>query len=134
MQVKNLEVNEIILTKIDSRSRKLFLQVNFTNDSSLPMEITLEEDFEASIDKLIKQIKSIKKPSNNNSEDDFLSNISIVNLKNEEDIKERAPKRLYMLDRKLDTFKQIRNYKEYMNMYSQFSTHQETIYQKSNNQ
>lgn len=129
MQIKNLEVSEIVLTRVDSKNHRLYLQINFSNDSSLPMEVTLEENFELLVEKLIKQIKSMKKPETNH-EDDFLGGVSIVNIKNEEDIKEKAPRRLYMLDRRLDNLKQTKHYKEYMNLFAQMSTFQDVIYQK----
>lgn len=129
MLIKNLEVSEIVLTKIDSKAHKLSLQINFSNDTSEYIEMTLEDNFEIVIDKLLKQIKTRKKPVDNNN-DDFLSGISIVNIKNEEDIKEKAPKRLIMLDRRLDTLKQTKHHKEYMNLFHQLSTMQDVIYQK----
>lgn len=129
MHIKNLEVTEIVLTKVDSKAHKVYLQINFSNDSSLPMELTLEENFDLLVDKLLKQIKTIKKSTDYN-EDDFLSGISIVNIKNEEDIKEKAPKKLHMLDRRLDTLKQTKHYKEYMGLYAQISTMQDVIYHK----
>jgi len=133
MQIKNLEVTEIVLQRVDSKTHKLFLQINFSNETSLPMEITLEENFELLIDKLIKQIKATKKPAISYGED-FLSGVSIVNIQNEEDIKERAPKRLYLLDRRLDNLKQTKNYKSYMDQYTQLSTFQDLIYQKGNSE
>ena len=132
MQVKSLEVTEIVLTKVDSKTHKLNLQINFSDSSHIPMEITMEDNFELLIDKLLKQIKNMKKASTQD-DDDFLPSVSIVNIKNEEDIKERAPKRLYMLDRRLDSLKQTKYYKDYMSMYSQISTMQDIIYEKKGN-
>ncbi len=133
MQIKSLEVTEIVLNRIDSKAKKLFLQINFSNETSVPVELTLEENFELLIDKLLKQVKAMKK-SDRYNEDDFLAGVSIVNIKNEEDIKEKAPKRLYMLDRRLDNFSQTKNYKEYMNLFAQFSTMKDVIYQKNNSE
>src|SRR3989344_1286212 len=127
MQVKNLEVNEIVLKRVDSKTQRLNLQINFNDGSSMPMEMTLEENFELLVEKLLKQIKNIKKSYN--EEDDFLPNISIVNIKNEEDIMERAPKRFYMLDRRLDNLKSAKYYKDYMTQYSQMSTFEDIIYE-----
>lgn len=132
MQVKSLEVNDIVLNKVDSKTHKLNLQINFSDGSSIPIEMTLEENFDLLIDKLIKQVKTMKKSSENDF-DDFLPGVSIVNIKNEEDIKEKAPKRLYMLDRRLDNLKQTKYYKDYMNQYSQMSTFQDIIYEKKGN-
>ena len=132
MQIKSLEVTEIVLNRVDSKTQRLNLQINFSDGSSLPMEIKLEENFELLVQKLIKQVKSMKKDSSSH-DDDFLPNISIVNIKNEEDIMEKAPKRFYMLDRRLDNLKQTKYYKDYMSQYSQLSTMQDIIYEKKEN-
>ena len=132
MQVKNFEVKNIILTNLDSKARKLSLQINFSDNTSVPVQLTLEDNFDLLIEKLLKQIKTIKKSEDNSVDDeDFLGSVSIVNIKNEEDIKEKAPKKFYMLDRKLDSFKAARDYKSYMTLYSQFSTIKEIIYEKN---
>ncbi|MBS3151782.1 hypothetical protein J4230_00055 [Candidatus Woesearchaeota archaeon] len=128
MQVKNLEVTAIVLNKVDHKTHRLSLNINFSDGSSLPMEMILEENFNLLIEKLLKQVKNMKKSYEDN--DDFLPNISIVNIKNEDDIKEKAPKRLYVLDRRLDTLKQTKHYKDYMNLFSQISTAQDVIYEK----
>lgn len=130
MIIKNLEVTEVVLKKVDSKYNKVALEVQFSNDSPLFLEFYLEGEYEQIINKIIKQIKLLKKPENND-EDGFLGGISIVNVLNEEELKEKLPKRLYMLDRKLDTAKQTKNYKEYMNLYSQLNTLEETIFQKN---
>ncbi len=129
MIIKNLEVTEVIIKKVDSKYNKIALEINFSNDSPLLLELYLEGEYEQIINKVIKQIKLLKKPTDND-EDGLLGGISIVNVLNEEELKEKLPKRLYMLDRKLDNAKQTKNYKEYMNLYSQFSTMEETIFQK----
>jgi len=129
MLIKNLEVSEIVLVKVDSKSKIIQLQINFSEESPINITMPFEDNFEALIDKILKQIKTNKKPEARD-DNDFLGSVSIVNIKNEEDIKERAPKRLYMLDRRLDTIRQVKHYKEYMNLYSQLSTMQDIIYQK----
>ncbi len=127
MQVKNLEVTSIVLNQVDSKTHKLSLQIQFSDGSSLPMNMTLEDNFDQLIEKILKQIKVSKKE--NNEEDEFLPGISIVNIRNEEDIMEKAPKRLYMLDRRLDNLKHTKYYKDYMSMYSQISTMKDVIYE-----
>ena len=127
MQVKNLEVTSIVLNQVDSKTHKLSLQIQFSDGSSLPMNMTLEDNFDQLIEKILKQIKASKKE--NNDEDEFLPGVSIVNIKNEDDIMEKAPKRLYMLDRRLDNLKNTKYYKDYMSMYSQISTMKDVIYE-----
>ena len=46
---------------------------------------------------------------------------------------ERAPKRFYMLDRRLDNLKSAKYYKDYMTQYSQMSTFEDIIYEKKEN-
>ena len=128
MQIKSLEVTEIVLSKVDSKTQRLNLQINFSDGSSIPMEMKLEDNFDLLVEKLLKQVKNMKK--SHDDDDDFLSGVSIVNIKNEEDIMEKAPKRLYMLDRRLDNLKQTKYYKDYMTQYSQISTMQDIIYEK----
>lgn len=131
MIVKNLEVEKIVLTSIDTKARKLSLQISFSDNASFPVQLTLNENFEAAVEKLLKQLKKDIKPQDPDDYNDALSGVSIVNIKNEEDIMEKAPKRLYMLDRKLDSFKNTRDHRNYMQLYSQFSTIKEVIYQKN---
>ena len=50
MQIKSLEVSEIVLNKVDSKTQKLNLQINFSDGSCLPMEMTLEENFHLRIE------------------------------------------------------------------------------------
>ncbi len=132
MQIKNIEVENIIITSVDTKTRTLSLQVNFSDMTSFPLNLTLNENFETAIEKLLKHIKNSIKPSAAEEEDnDALSGISIVNIRNEEDVMEKAPKRLYMVDRKLDTFRDTKDYRNYMQMHSQLSTIKEFIYQKN---
>jgi len=129
MIIKNLEVSEIVLTRVDYKNNLIQLNVRFSNDTPVTLDLNFENDFDLLISKIIKQVKLVKKPRDNDN-DDFLSGVSIVNVVNEEEIKEKVPKRLFSLDRRLDTIKQTKNYREYMNLYSQLSTLQETIYEK----
>ncbi len=131
MQIKNIEVENIIITSVDTKTRTLSLQVNFSDMTSFPLNLTLNENFETAIEKLLKHIKNSIKPSAAEDDDDALSGISIVNIRNEEDVMEKAPKRLYMVDRKLDTFRDTKDYRNYMQMHSQLSTIKEFIYQKN---
>lgn len=131
MQIKNIEVENIVITSVDTKTRTLSLQVNFSDMTSFPLNLTLNENFETAIEKLLKHIKNSIKPSAAEEEGDVLSGISIVNIRNEEDVMEKAPKRLYMVDRRLDTFRDTKDYRNYMQMHSQLSTIKEVIYQKN---
>ncbi len=131
MLVKTIEVENIVINAVDSKTRTVSLQVNFSDKTSFPVTINLNENFDKAIEQLLKHIKKSIKPETSYEYGDVLSGVSIVNIKNEEDVMEKAPKRLYMMDRKLDTFKQTKDYKNYMQLHSQFSTISEVIYQKN---
>lgn len=133
MLVKNLEVNSIVINQIDSRSNRISLQINFSNETPLLFELSLEDDYERFIDKILKQAKAMKKPlEEEENYNEVLVGVSIVNIKNEEEIKEKVPKRFCMLERKLDNLRQTKNYKDYVNLYAQMSTMREVIYERSN--
>jgi len=130
MKIKNLEVKEILATKLDSKTNKVQLKISFTSESPLTIEMPLEDNFEAFIDKVIKFVKANKKEADNDNDDNILGGISIVNIANDEDIKEKAPRRLFMLEQKILNFKKIKTSNDYMRAYSQLNNSQEIIYQK----
>ena len=129
MKVKNLEITEIRAVKVDSKARKATLKIQFSNDSPLSKEILLEEDFQGMTNKLLKWIKQTKKEQDQ-EDDSVLGGISIVNIKNDEDVQDRAPKGFYRLDQKLDGIKGIRNASDYMKAYGQLLTLEEVIFKK----
>ncbi len=130
MLVKNIEVQEILVTKLDSRLNRLNLKISFNNNEpALVIEIPLDQDFEALIEKVINYVKSAKREVDTD-ENDVLGGISIVNIVNGEDIKDKAPKRLFMVDKKISNLKRLKTASEYMKAYSQLSTFQEIIYRK----
>ncbi|MBS3174541.1 hypothetical protein J4440_01550 [Candidatus Woesearchaeota archaeon] len=131
MIVKNLEVSEIILTKVNSKSGEMELTIKFTNDSPLIMNAKIDEEFESIINKIIKTVKTSKVPKDDD-QDGILGGITIVNLKNEEELKEKLPKRFIMLDNRLNILNKTKTANEYMKLFSQVSTMQEILYQKNN--
>ncbi len=130
MKVKNLEITEIRAVKVDSKNRKVTLKILFSNDTPLSKEIVLEEDFQGMTDKLLKWIKQIKREQDNDMDDNILGGISIVNIKNDEDVIDRAPKGFYRLDQRLDGVKGIRSASEYIKAYGQLLTMEEIIFKK----
>jgi len=85
MIIKNLEVSEIVLTRVDYKNNLIQLNVRFSNDTPVTLDLNFENDFDLLISKIIKQVKLVKKPRDNDN-DDFLSGVSIVNVVNEEEI------------------------------------------------
>ncbi len=131
MQIKSIEVENIVIISVDAKTRTVSLQVNFSDKTSFPVTLTLNENFEEAVEKLLKHIKNSIRPETTEEVGDILSGISVVNIKNEEDVIEKAPKKLSMLDRKLDTFKNTKDHRNYMQIHSQLSTIREFIYKKN---
>ncbi len=129
MKVKNLEITEIRAVKVDSKNKKALLKIQFLNEAPLSKEIVLEEDFQLMADKLLKWIKQTMREQDTD-EDPILGGISIVNIKNDEDVLDRAPKGFFRLDQKLDGVKGIRNASDYMKAYGQLLTMEEIIFKK----
>jgi len=129
MLIKNLEVDKIILSSIDSKTRVMELKVLFSNETPLKFTVQLEEDFDILISKMIKRIKFLKIPQDSD-EDEILGGITVVNIKNEEDIKDRSPKRLFMIDQRLTNLKKTKDAINYMRLYSQVSTMEDIVYTK----
>ena len=130
MIVKNLEVTEIVLTKVNSKTNEMELNINFANESPLIMNAILDEDFELLIERMIKKIKASKIPQDSD-EDEILGGITIVNLKNEEDLKEKLPKRFIMLTNKLGLLGKTRTASDYMKLFQQLTTLREVLYSKN---
>lgn len=129
MKVKNLEITEIRAVKVDSKARKALIKVSFSTDNPLTKEISLNEDFQAMTDSILKWVKQAKKEQDSD-DGSILGGISIVNIKNDEDVQDRAPKGFYRLDQKLDSTRGIRNASEYMKAYGQLLTLEEVIFKK----
>ena len=130
MKVKNLEITEIRAIKVDSKSKKATLRINFSSDATLTKEIQLTEDFEVMTANLLKWIKQTKREEDSDVDDPVLGGISIVNIKNDEDVLDRAPKGFYRLDQRLDGVKGIRSASDYMRAYGQLLTLEEVIFKK----
>ena len=77
----------------------------------------------------MKSVKSSKKVSDS-SDDDILGGISIINISNDEDIVEKAPKRLYMVEQRIKNTRSIKTADEYIKAYHQMSSMNEVIYKK----
>ncbi|MBI5392093.1 hypothetical protein HZB00_03775 [Candidatus Woesearchaeota archaeon] len=130
MIVKNLEVSEIRAVKVDSKTKKASIQVLFTNDTPINMQIQLDaDDYDVLMEKIIKQIKQEKRPVDD-EQDDVLCGIAIVNVVNDDELRERTVKGLFQLEKKLDNFKRITRASEYMKAYGQLSTLEEVVYKK----
>ena len=129
MIVKNLEVNEVVLSKVSSKTGDMEMTIKFTNDSPIIVNAKIDEDFEAIINKIIKIIKSYKIPKDND-EESILGGITIVNIKNEEELKEKLPKSLIAIDNRLNILKKTKTANDYMKLFSQVNTMQEILYRK----
>src|SRR3989338_3574897 len=129
MKVKAVEISEIRAIKIDSKKRTATLKVSFSEGGSLSKDIVLNEEYELMASQLVKWIKQTMKEQDTD-DDDILGGISIVNIKNDEDVLDRAAKGFYRLDQRLDGVKNIRNATDYMKAYGQVLTMEEVIFKK----
>ena len=129
MKVKAVEISEIRAIKIDSKKHTATLKVSFTEGGSLSKDVTLNEEYELMASQLVKWIKQTMKEQDTD-DDEILGGISIVNIKNDEDVLDRAAKGFYRLDQRLDGVKNIRNATDYMKAYGQVLTMEEVIFKK----
>ncbi|HIH25732.1 hypothetical protein J4476_03435 [Candidatus Woesearchaeota archaeon] len=129
MLVKNLVVDSIAVLNFDSKSRKVKVNISFTDESPMVVDTVLDDNYELFISKLLKSVKSSKKVSDS-SDDDILGGISIINISNDEDIVEKAPKRLYMVEQRIKNTRSIKTADEYIKAYHQMSSMNEVIYKK----
>ena len=129
MLVKNLVIDSIAVLHFDSKSRKVKVNISFTNESPMVVDSVLDDNYELFINKLLKSVKSSKKVSDS-SDDEILGGISIINISNDEDILEKAPKRLYMVEQRVKNTRSIRTADEYIKAYHQMNSMNEVIYKK----
>ncbi|HZX12220.1 MAG TPA: hypothetical protein VFE88_02075 [Candidatus Nanoarchaeia archaeon] len=132
MKVKVLEIAEIRAVNVNSKKRTALLKVSFVGDAPLTKEVSLDEEYAALTMKLLKWIKEQKREADDDDHP-VLGGISLVNIRNDEEVLEVAPKGFFRLDQKLDGVKGVRNAHEYMKAYGQLLTMQEVIFRKKEN-
>ena len=133
MIVNNFEVLEVRLTKIDGKNNVANFKVICSDDSNPTyLEVKqIERGMEWVAGELIKKLKVAKK-KNDPEQTGPLSNLSIVNVLNDEEVIESVYKGMIRVDNKVTNLKRIRVASEYMKLFDQVNTMQETLYRKRN--
>ncbi len=129
MIIKSLKITEIALIKVDSRNSDVEMQISFSNDTPITLRAHVDDNYDLFINKLIKTIKTVKQVNTEYDDDNtVLKGISVLAIINEEEIKEITPKRLNLLNNRLDLLKKTKTASDYIRMYQQLSTLKEVIY------
>lgn len=105
------------------------MQISFSNDTPITLRAHVDDNYDLFINKLIKTIKTVKQVNTEYDDDNtVLKGISVLAIINEEEIKEITPKRLNLLNNRLDLLKKTKTASDYIRMYQQLSTLKEVIY------
>jgi hypothetical protein len=129
MKVRNIEVHEVKVTNFDSRTGNMKLQISFLDDTPIFTNFNVSESHESMAEKIIETVKKQKRPVDD-EENDVLSGISIINVSNDDDIREKLGKGVMRLEQRFDNLKRTRQATEYIRAYSQMSTTEDIIYKK----
>lgn len=129
MKVKNLEISEIKVLKTDSKTGNMQIQISFFGESPISTTLSIHDSHEAMAEKVINEVKRQKKPIDDD-DDDLLGGIGIINVANDEEIREKLGKGIVRLEQRFDNLKRARIATDYIKIYSQFSTSQDVIYKK----
>lgn len=129
MKVKNLNITEVKVTKTDSKTGDMAIQISFASESPAFTKLNIYDSYEDMADKIISESKKQKMP-HDDDEDEILGGISIININNEDEIYERLPRGLLRLEQKFAKLKGTHTATDYIKMYSQFSTSEDIIFKK----
>ena len=130
MIVNNFEIVEVRLAKMDSKANTAKVKVICSDDSEpIYLDMDLSLGMEYCSKNLIKQVKAAKKKDDPEREGP-LAGLSIVNVLNDEDVTAQVYKGLIRVDNKSTNLKRIRVASEYMKVFDQINTMQETLYRK----
>lgn len=129
MQVKNIEVVEVKLVKFDSRTGDMKLQISFLGESPVFAKININDSHEEMAEAIINAVKEQKRPVDYD-EDEVLGGISIINVINDDDIREKIGRGVTRIEQRFENLKRTRNASEYMKAYQQVSTSDDVIYRK----
>lgn len=129
MKVKNLEITEIKVVHVDSKTGNMKIQVSFAGDTPVFTTLNISESHECMAEKILSFVKSSKKPVDDD-DDELLGGISLVTISNDDDVREKIGKGIYRIEQRYDALKRTRSASEYMKIYSQFSTSEDVIYKR----
>ena len=127
MIVKNLSISEIRMTEFDPKTKGFTLDI-YTSEGTMQKAYKLVL-INALPDQILNDIKKEKFPSDD-EDDDVLPGIKLINIRDDEVIKEALLKSFLRLgQRVLDSYR-LTEASDYMKSYKALSTSQEIIYKK----
>lgn len=129
MKVKSIDINEITVKKIDSKTGVMNIQISFIGDQPIFTTLNINDSHEQMAERIISETKRQMKPVDND-DDDVLGGIGIINIANDDDIRERLGKGIMRLEQRYAKMKRTSSATEYIRAYSQFSTSEDLIYKK----
>ncbi len=131
MLVKNLDIAEVSASNFDHQHRKIKLTFTFTNDMPIARDVVIQKNMQPTIDALFTWIKQEKKPTEDQN-DDILSGVIIINIVDDDDVREKIAQGLFRVYQKLENVNHITTAREYMQTFNQLKTAQEIVYRKKN--
>ena len=130
MIINNFEIVEVRLNKIDSKANLAQFKVTCSDDSNpVTLELSLAPGLDYCAKELIQKVKRARKKEDTEVAGP-LANLSIVNILNDEEVVDAVHKGLIRVDNKVTSLKKIRIASEYMKLFDQVNTMQETLYRK----
>jgi hypothetical protein len=130
MIVTNFDILEVRLGKLDAKTQIAKVKVICSDDETpLYLDMDLSKGMEWCAKELIRQVKE-KKKKEDPTRRGPLGNLSIVNVLNDEEVVEGVYKGLVRVDSKVSNLNRIRVASEYMKLFDQVNTLQETLYRK----
>ena len=129
MKVRNIDILEVKLIKFDSKTGEMKLQVSFIDDTPIFTSVNVENSHEEMAEKVLTAVKQQKKPVDD-EDDDLLGGIAIINISNDDELRERFGKGVMRIEQRFDTLKRTRSATEYMKAYTSISTSEDIIYRK----
>lgn len=131
MNIKTLEIKEISLVQFSPKNQQMTIEVQFTNETPLTLNMTLERDTNNMVNKIITQIKKEKKPKSNAFSDDFLAGVSVLQIVNdEEELIEWTNKGFARIQQNVWNFKRTQEASTYMRQLERMTTMKEVLYSK----
>jgi len=128
MIVKNIEISKIEITAFDPKTNIMGVSISFVNEATLTQNFIFE-NVEIIPDKIIKLIKEKKTPEERDN-GDVLDGIAILNINDEDMVREKMQKYLVRMEQKIRNFRSTKTGNEYINLFKELSVLRATIYSK----
>src|SRR3989338_7974478 len=124
MNIKRVEVREIILTEFNQENGKLGIEINFENQEpsiKTILDLNIPEELAKKILNIIKR----------NNAPDFLKDYLALIIINQEEVELCLIRSFTFLIQKYKNMKKTKNATEYMRIYNQFKTIKEILFDKN---